>query len=471
MAEQKLQAQFKTVTMAHSGTQIILPEGMNYITAITWLTRRMEEDERNISIHDAVDCLPLEGAFYTAKAIKNLFGFFDVAKFTNPVWVSLEVGWGETEQVLWGEVNIPGIEGRVETGVEVANGQVKFVLEGTVKKKNQKAIQSLVAEIKRLALEESIYKGRAIQLTFPDVGRRDFNPVLFQHRFLDTSKVDPEQLIFPEKTQQLVEDTLFAPILYTEAVRKAGIPLKRGVLLEGPYGCGKTLTQYVTAKYASENGWTYLALEDTDSLAQAMHFAKKYQPAVIAAEDIDRANGDDDDDGSRSDAMNTILNTIDGASFKDTEIIVLLTTNHVENITPAMMRPGRLDAVIPVRPPDAKAVERLIHLYGRDLLDQFDTFQKVGDVLAGQIPAVIREVVERSKLSAISRQKGFGPLVLTESDLLIAANGMMEHLALMKEKEVDTRSTYEKAADILGRHIVKASNPDEVSLLDFADVE
>jgi transitional endoplasmic reticulum ATPase len=262
----------------------------------------------------------------------------------------------------------------------------------------------------------------------------------------------------------LVEDTLFAPILFTKAVRAAGIPLKRGVLLEGPYGCGKTLTQYVTAKYAADNGWTYLALDNTDDLAKAMHVAKHFQPSVLAAEDIDRANGDEDDDGDRTDAMNVILNTIDGAAFKDTEIIVLLTTNHVENITPAMLRPGRLDAVIPVRPPDRQAVERLIHLYGRDLLDEFDTFHQVGDVLSGQIPAVIREVVERSKLSAISRQKGFGPLLLTESDLLIAANGMMEHLELMKEKETDERSMYEKAADILGSHIVRgaliAADPD-----------
>jgi transitional endoplasmic reticulum ATPase len=473
VAEQKVQTEmFKTVTIKNEGKQIILPEKMNFVTAITWLKRRMEEDEREINIHEAIDCLPLEGAFYAGRALVNLFGFFDASKYTDPTWVSLEVGPGQTVQVLWGTLQVPGIEGTIQTGLEVANDQVQFCLEGTVKKKNQPLIQELAAEIRRIAREESIYKGKAIQLTFPDISRRGFNPVLFQHKFLDTSKVDPAQLIFPAATQALVEDTLFAPILYTKAVRKAGIPLKRGVLLEGPYGCGKTLTQAVTAKYAAEQGWTYLALEDTDSLAKAMHFAKKYQPAVIAAEDIDRA----DKNGGRSDAMNVILNTIDGASFKDTEIIVLLTTNHVENITPAMMRPGRLDAVIPVRPPDAAAVGRLIQLYARDLLDPFETFVQVGQVLAGQIPAVVREVVERSKLSAIARQKGKGALQLTESDLLIAANGMMEHLALMREKKVDTRSNREKAAAILGEQIVRAHQGDDVfedetTLRRFANAE
>ena len=470
--QQKVQPEFKTVTIKNEGKQIILPEKMNYVTALTWIKRRMDEDEREINIHEAIDCLPLEGAFYAGRALVNLFGFFDASKYSDPTWVALEVGVGQTEQVLWGRLQVPGLEGYVETGYEVANDQVQFCLEGTVKKKNQGLIQELVAEIKRLAAEESIYKGKAIQLTFPNLSNRSFNPILFQHRFIDTSKIRPEELIFPTMTQRLIEDTLFAPILYTKAVRAAKIPLKRGILLEGPYGCGKTQTQAVTAKYASEQGWTYIALENTDDLAKAMHFARKYQPAVVAAEDIDRA----DKNGGRSDAMNVILNTIDGASFKGTEIIVLLTTNHVENITPAMMRPGRLDAVIPVRPPDAKAVERLIKLYARDLLDPFETFVQVGAVLDGQIPAVIREVVERSKLSAISRQKGVGPLTLTESDLLIAAHGMMEHLTLMKEKVRDERSNEEKAADILGGHIFKAATlpipgttpvEDDITLMDY----
>ena len=255
MADQtKVQPEFKTVTVRNEGKQIVLPEKMTYATAIQWLRRRMEEDEREIGIHESIDCLPLEGAFYAGRALVNLFGFFDAAKYTDPTWVSLEVGFGKTEQVLWGVLQVPGIEGAVSTGLEVANDQVKFVLEGTVKKKNQPLIQQLAAEIRRIASEESIYKGKAIQLTFPDVNSRRFNAVLFQHKFLDTSRVDPSQLIFPDSVQALVEDTLFAPILYTDAVRAAGIPLKRGVLLEGPYGCGKTLTQYVTAKYAPSRG-------------------------------------------------------------------------------------------------------------------------------------------------------------------------------------------------------------------------
>ena len=59
--------------------------------------------------------------------------------------------------------------------------------------------------------------------------------------------------------------------------------------------------------------------------------------------------------------------------------------------------------------------------------------------------------------------------MLTEEDLLIAANGMMEHLALMREKVVDSRSNREKAADILGTHISKAKSTEDINLFDFVN--
>jgi len=461
MAEQKVQPEFKSVTVRHEGTQIVLPDKMNFITAIKWLTRRMEEDERMIDIHETVDCLPLEGAYAMGKAIKNLFGFFDATRFSSPTWLGLEIGFGQTDQVLWGTFNIPGVEGEIATGYEVANGEIKFCVEGSIRKKCQHLLNDLLTETRRIVVEESIYKGQAIHLTFPEIGSRSFNPVLFQYHFMDLSKVDPDQLIFPETTHKLVHDTLFAPLLYTDAVRKAGIPLKRGILLEGQYGCGKTLTQAVAAKHAAANNWTFYSLSDTDRLAEAMQVALKNQPAVIAAEDIDRT----DKSGARNDKMNTLLNTIDGAAFKDAEIIVVLTTNHVENITKAMLRPGRLDAVIPVRPPDAAAVDKLIKLYARGLIDPFESLEQVSAELAGQIPAVIREVVERSKLSAIARLKGQGQLTLAESDLMVAARGMMDHLALMAPEVVDLRSNREKAAAILAASIKdKKAEADRLSV-------
>src|SRR5262249_9702485 len=112
----------------------------------------------------------------------------------------------------------------------------------------------------------------------------------------------------------------------------------------------KTLTAYVTAKKSSSNNWTFIYLDRVAGLHEAFRFAKQYAPSVIFAEDIDRAvNGDD-----RTTDIDDVLNTIDGIESKGGEIITILTTNHVDQINRAMLRPGRLDAVISIQAPDAE---------------------------------------------------------------------------------------------------------------------
>ena len=125
---------------------------------------------------------------------------------------------------------------------------------------------------------------------------------------------------------------------------------------------------------------------------------------------------------------------IDGISSKGTEIMVVLTSNHVEKINRAMLRPGRLDAVITITAPDQQAVKRLIRLYGRELVDPNDELELASAVLTGQIPAIIRECTERAKLYAIGRSDDDNSLQITDEDVHGAAVGMKPHMDLLEQK-------------------------------------
>ena len=72
-------------------------------------------------------------------------------------------------------------------------------------------------------------------------------------------------------------------------------------------------------------------------------------------------------------------------------------------------------------------MERLIRLYARSLLAPTEDLTMVSQSLAGNIPATIREVVERSKLAMIGRKDRR----LIASDLLTSASGMKRHLELL----------------------------------------
>lgn len=431
--------------------QILLPHDMSNMDAIKWLERKIEEDEQEVGINEVFDAYPGDGAHALVQTLKEIHGFTALKTkrgffgSTPPTMIGVRTGPNPEDvvQVPWGQVEIPGVEGYLETGITIVKGRPVFTLGGVVKRKNEKDVADIACHMREYLATNSIYQGKAIRIEFPDLedarSLQDFEP-----EFLDLSNVKPNELIFSAEVTSNIECNLFTPILHSEMCRQAGIPLKRGVLLAGPYGTGKTMTAYVAAKYAEENGWTFLYLKDVNDLAIAVQFAKMYGPAVIFAEDLDNALGT----SRRDTEVNEILNTIDGVDSKDTEVIVCLTTNHVDRINKAMLRPGRLDAVINVTPPDGEAALRLVKQYARGLLDESGDFTEVKTLLNGKIPAVIRETVERAKLAAINGNPT-GDFKINAEALVVAARSMKAQLKLLTPQEPDDRSEIERAADSL----------------------
>jgi transitional endoplasmic reticulum ATPase len=358
-----------------------------------------------------------------------------------PNVISIDTSHCTQVRVLEGRMGIPNIEDEecyLQTDSYGEGGFYNFRLVGYVRKKYESQVAAIVTKLKEIVANESIYRGKAIRVEADSDGNIDRNP-----RFMDlTHVVTP---IFSKQVEVEIATSIYTPIRYTETVRDSGIPIKRGVLLEGPYGTGKTLTSYTTAQECVQNGWTFVAVSQACGLRQTLELARRYMPAVVFCEDIDRATTG----SNRTVELDDILNTIDGLESKSTEIMVVLTSNHVENINKAMLRPGRLDAIIRVEAPDAEAVERLIRVYGGVGLAKDVKLDKIGEVLQGKIPAVIREVVERSKLYAIMLNDGGADYKLTEDALLAAAYPMQYHWSLMSENK-DARSNADKVFDALG---------------------
>ena len=437
------------VDVVKKGRQIILPEGMSEDECIKWMQRKKAENETVIAVSEEVQAYPLEGAYALQKAIAEKYGWTNLIPTpgffgdTPPAMIGVEVAPSKTVQVPWGRFSIPNVDGWIAPGFLMKDDRFVFNITGQIRKKNQEEIRELADLTRKIVLRESLYKGKALRVSFPE-NPEEFNPG-YQPKFLDVSQVGPMDLIFSETVQAQIQTNLFTPIEKTSQCRKFGIPLKRGVLLEGPFGTGKTLTAFAAAQKCEANGWTFLLLESVKDLAQAIDFARQYQPCMIFAEDVDRVT-----EGNRDMSMDDILNTIDGIESKGTEIFVVLTTNNVDKINQAMLRPGRLDAVVSVTAPDAAAAARLVGHYGRGLIASGEDLATVGRKLAGQIPAVIREVVERAKLAALAHGDD---LALRAHDLSIAADGMLAHLALLKPRPVDNRTALEKFGAVVGSHL------------------
>tara|TARA_B100000614_G_scaffold258752_1_gene281811 strand:- start:70548 stop:72134 length:1587 start_codon:yes stop_codon:yes gene_type:complete len=458
---------FQDVALEHSGTKITLPSIPRPMTTqeAREALYEIEQDlETEVMLNHEIECFPLDGAVAFARALLKRYGhpigtktppkhMFDSAK--PPTLVTVPISATEKIQVPWGSVKVPNMTGRFETMTpgNPASGP-KFIIGGEILKKHEKESQAIAALTEELLASNSIYKGKAIRVSFEYIrDERPFDPSLDSPTFIDTSKVRPESLIFPDETAKLIEQGLFTPIKSADSFRQYGIPLKRGVLLTGPYGCGKTLTANVTAKLCEDNGWTFLYLKDVRDLVLALKYAKLYSPCVIFAEDVDKAVGHD-----RSNEVNAILNTLDGVDYKDQEILTIVTTNHAENISKAMLRPGRLDTVVPVLPPDQSAAERLIRFYGGKLLSPDIDISAAAKALQGHIPATIRECVDRSKSIVIARElaehgKAEIEGKVTAQDLQDSLAGMKPHMELMEGAKANGPSMMEAGLNAFGQAV------------------
>lgn len=416
--------------------KMILPDGMKIDAAIDLLKRRQKFLEEEVEIRETFDVFPWDGANAIDVVLTNKFGWSAATATpgffgpTPPSLISIEVDYGVTRQVPWGAFSLPGVEGLLHTNATTKDGRFVFQLIAGVKRKEEATIKSIFKEVREYLKDNSIYKGKAIKIRFlDDNGGKLCMP---EPKFMDTSAISEDMVIYPQKVQDQININLFTPIKRVVDCIKNLIPIKRGVLLGGTYGTGKTLAATVASKIAVDHGITYVYIPHADELSHAIGFAKQNQsPAcVVFCEDIDRALS-----GERDVAMDDILNVIDGIDSKSTNVIVVLTTNDLNAINPAMLRPGRLDAVIEVLPPDAKAVEKLLRLYGGSAVDTDTDLSKAGEALAGEIPAVIAEVVKRAKLAQLSLQAPGEPVTkLSEAALVASAESMAQQLKLLKDR-------------------------------------
>lgn len=440
------------VGIEHAGTKITLPGEpgpMPLREAIATLERKAQDEETELDVHEVIDAYPEDALVAFNEAMRRKYGWaspIPIMTFFGPMapdLVTVQTGPnpGDQVQVPFGQFTLPGVENPIQTHRSRQGNRMVLIIAGTVRKREAAVVRELANLAREILKTESIYKGKAIRLRADDDGDLDISS---PPTFIPTAHVNPDELILnPEELDQ-VKAALWAPIQNTEACVRHRIPLKRGILLEGTYGTGKTMTATVTSKICVDNGWTYILLDDVRALKDALLFAERYAPAVIFAEDAERVASDRDQRG------NDLLNTIDGVLTKNSKVITVLTTNFVEQLDHAMLRPGRLDAVISIRAPEALAVERLVRLYGRGLVAEGENLVEVGEALAGNIPATIREVVERSKLAMVAN----GRDAVVAEDLLVAANGMKRHLSLLAQQQPEP-SVEEQVGTALAKLIGK----------------
>lgn len=411
-------------SLRFEGREFIVPETMDAKGAMKFLQDFITAEGEITEYGRTFRYRPWDGAHALQSALKKLTGTTGIPKPTQtlfgtqpPEMRSINVGPNETEQVPWGQIEVPLIGGTLICGgTRHPEYGSLFHLSVHAARKYKPQVEGLFTLVENELKTASIYRGQAID--------GQGNP-----EFLDLSGVDPAQVIYTDEVMTQLQANVWTLLQHTEKLRELGVPLKRSVLLEGPYGTGKTLAGYLTAQIAVAHGWTAIYCRPAkDDLDEVVGLARLYQPSVVFFEDVDTIAGPVE---GGSDGVTGLLDTFDGINAKGTELLAVLTTNHKDRIHKGMVRPGRLDAMIEIGALDQRGLERMINAtVPEHMLGDLDHDQ-IGLAMEGFLPAFVKEAIDRATRYNVSRNQG-ETTKLETSDFVEAAVGLRPQLNLME---------------------------------------
>jgi len=231
-------------------------------------------------------------------------------------------------------------------------------------------------------------------------------------------KVESVKLSDVKGHDEIKEDLEFLIKLLKNPKRyeKLGARVPKGVLLFGPPGTGKTM---IAKAMANEVGIPFIATGGSDffekyvgvgakRVREIFAEAKKHEKAIIYIDEIDaigRKRSGDNDNDERINTLNALLIEMDG--FRDSSgIMVIASTNRLDILDEALLRPGRFDKHIAVNPPDYKGRLDILKLYAKNKrLDKDVSLEKIAAMTRGFSGADLANLLNEAAMLTAFRDK------------------------------------------------------------------
>eukprot|EP00800_Vazella_pourtalesii_P018848 TRINITY_DN6187_c0_g1_i2.p1 TRINITY_DN6187_c0_g1~~TRINITY_DN6187_c0_g1_i2.p1 ORF type:complete len:258 (-),score=55.95 TRINITY_DN6187_c0_g1_i2:86-859(-) len=238
-----------------------------------------------------------------------------------------------------------------------------------------------------------------------------------------------------DKQIKEIKEVIELPVKHPELFESLGIEQPKGVLLYGPPGTGKTLLARAVAHHTectfirvsgSELVQKYIG-EGSRMVRELFIMAREHAPSIIFMDEIDsigssRIGGGSGGDSEVQRTMLELVNQLDG--FEATKNIkVVMATNRIDILDPALLRPGRIDRKIEFPPPNEDARIDILRIHSRKMnLTRGINLRKIASLMPGASGAEVKGVCTEAGMYALRERR----VHVTQEDFEMAVSKVMQ---------------------------------------------
>ncbi|XP_028968174.1 mediator of RNA polymerase II transcription subunit 17 [Galendromus occidentalis] len=244
---------------------------------------------------------------------------------------------------------------------------------------------------------------------------------------------------------QEIKESVELPLTHPEYYEEMGIRPPKGVILYGPPGTGKTLLAKAVANQTSATFLRVVGSEliqkylgDGPKLVRELfRVAEEHAPSIVFIDEIDAVGTKryDSNSGGEREIQRTmleLLNQLDGFDSRG-DVKVVMATNRIETLDPALIRPGRIDRKIEFPLPDEKTKRRIFTIHTARMT-------LAGDVAVDEL-VMAKDDLSGADIKAICTEAGL--MALRERRMKVTNEDFKNAILLAKKKALNT------AGDIL----------------------
>jgi len=254
--------------------------------------------------------------------------------------------------------------------------------------------------------------------TIVEILPRSEDPYVQAFEVIEKPNISYDDIGGLEQQIQELREAIELPLKNPHIFKILGIEPPKGVLLYGPPGCGKTL---LAKAIAHETNATFIRLvaselaqkfigEGARIVREVFELARKKAPSIILIDEIDAIAARRIDVGTSGEreihrTLTQLLAEMDGFNPLD-NVKIIATTNRLDILDPAILRPGRFDKIIEIPLPNTRGRYEILKIHTRKMpLAEDVDLVKIAQITEGATGADLKAICVEAALKALRENR------------------------------------------------------------------